>query len=176
MSDVISMVVFSDGKSKELIKTTQNCINSALDNCLNPLLEITVFESNDVVYERCITVKVNEEFNYNKFANDFIKKNIDKSSLFLICNNDLVFLKNWLQPLINANYPIVSSLDPTLKKQLHIKNNEKGYMNKYHLSSWCFMIHKQLWYKIKGFDEDFPFWYADDSLLEQLKKINNLLL
>ena len=34
------------------------------------------------------------------------------------------------------------------------------------------MIHRDIWKKIGGFDEDFGFWCADNSLMEQLMKID----
>jgi hypothetical protein len=171
MNKPIAMVVFSDGKHNELREMTQNCVHTAMIGSAPNNLHITVVDNSGFKYKDCVTVSNNKDFNYNAFANDFVREKINYYDHFIICNNDLIFGKNWLTPLIEANYPIVSSISPGLKKQSGIKNNEIGYTNKVHFSPWCFMIDKKTWTLINGFDEDFAFWYADDSLLEQLKKI-----
>lgn len=167
----VAMIVVSDGKTNELREMTQNCINTAIVNSNEGNLEVVVFEKTQFRYKNATTIHYDDaEFNYNKIANEGIKI-YSKYDRFLICNNDLIFHSGWLKPLIECNMPVVSSVDPGLKKQMDIRTNQLGYTNKVHFSPWCFMIDKKTWKQIGGLDEDFGFWYADDSFLEQLKKI-----
>lgn len=166
----VAMIVISDGKTNDLREMTQNCINSALINSNDGNIDVIVFEKTQFKYKNAITIHYDDtEFNYNKIANQAIKM-YPGYERYLICNNDLVFHGGWLKPMIDCKMPVVSSLDPTLKKQMSLKTDQIGYTNKVHFSSWCFMIDKNTWNAISGFDEDFGFWYADDSFLEQLKK------
>jgi hypothetical protein len=163
------MAIFSDGKDHQLREMTQRAIDTALTNSEGISLDIIVYEKTNHQYERSITVQNDKPFNYNRMINEFINS-MSGYNKYIVCNNDLIFHKEWLTHLLEAKYPIVSPIDPTSKKQRFTKNT-LGYSNKIHLSSWCFMIDKELWFKIGFFDEDFPFWYADDSFIEQLKKV-----
>jgi GT2 family glycosyltransferase len=49
--------------------------------------------------------------------------------------------------------------------------NETGDKCGKHFSGWCFMIRRSTWEQIKGFDEDFIFWFADNATIEQVKAI-----
>jgi GT2 family glycosyltransferase len=89
----------------------------------------------------------------------------------VISNNDVIFMEGWLEELLKPQYPIVSPKCPNDERQSEITVNTTGYETGVHLSGWCFMIHRNLWKKIGGFDEDFPFWCADNSLMEQLIKV-----
>jgi GT2 family glycosyltransferase len=57
-------------------------------------------------------------------------------------------------------------------RQKDCVTNETGYQCGRHLSGWAFMIKRDLWNKIGMLDEDFDFWFADNSLIGQLKLID----
>ena len=38
------------------------------------------------------------------------------------------------------------------------------------LSGWAFMMKRDLWNQIGGLDNDFDFWFADNSLIGTTKK------
>ena len=129
----IVMFVFSDGKTSELREITQNCINSALSNSVIPY-KVFVYERTKYQYKNATTIQnTDTTFNYNKSINDLIK--LIHSDKYIICNNDLVFHNGWLKSLIDCQRPVVSPIDPTLKKQASIRTNTFGYRNKIHFSS-----------------------------------------
>jgi len=94
----------------------------------------------------------------------------------MICNNDLIFQDGWLDPLLAANHPLVSPKCPVDERQTEITENTIGWKTGKHFSGWCFMITRELFNKIGGFDEDFVFWCSDNSLLEQVKPIQPMLV
>lgn len=168
---MIEVIIISNAKTDELMGITQDAILSCKTTCD---AQITIVEQTDFKFNGTKTIKIDEDFNYNRFANIAIRQS--DAEWFVVCNNDLLFCHNWLKELVLHNEVygdlILSSKCPKLKKQKHIITPSYGYCNKTSFSSWCFMIHKSVWQEIGSFNEDFPFWCADNVVLEQFKKIN----
>ena len=163
---ICDVIILSNAIDASMKKMTQNCIDSINDN----RCKIIVIEQTDTIYKNCKTIHIKEKFNYNKFANKGAL--ITDNEWLLIANNDLIFYKGWLDKLLSADYPIVSPKEPKDKRQIDlISGNHKGYETGRHLSGWCFMIRRDLYEHIGGFNEEFIFWCADDILIEQLKKV-----
>src|SRR5690606_3536670 len=121
-----------------------------------------------VRYRDAITVHKPGEFAYNRFANEGIR--MGSAPWVMVANSDLEFGDDWLQPLIDAGQPLVSPVSETEPRQAKLPRNESGYENGKHFSGWCFMMSREFWEQIGGLDEDFVFWCADDSVIEQAKK------
>jgi GT2 family glycosyltransferase len=163
---MVDVIILSNAIDASMKKMTQNCIDSINDNRCN----IIVIEQTDTIYKNCKTIHIKEKFNYNKFANKGAL--ITDNEWLLIANNDLIFYKGWLDKLLAADYPIVSPKEPADKRQKDLKTgNHLGYETGRHLSGWCFMIRRDLYEHIGGFDEDMEFWCADNSLIEQLRAV-----
>ena len=162
---MIDVIILSNALNPKTQRMTQNCVNTIRHN----RCEIIVMEQNfDVTYKNCYTYYINEPFNYNKLAN--LGAKLGRNEWIMVANNDLIFERNWLDPLLNADHLVVSPKCPVDKRQRKYKTgNHIGWNVGEHLSGWCFMIRRDMWELIGGFDEDFPFWCADNSLIEQLK-------
>lgn len=160
----VTVIIISNAKDRRLYNITQHAAITA--KC-----DVIVIEQNPVVdnYIGCKTVYSIEPFNYNYLANRGVQ--MCDTDWIVISNNDVVFSDGWLEELLKADYPIVSPICPNDHRFLGLKENEIGNQTGRHLSGWCFMIHRSVWECIGGFDEDFPFWCADNSLMEQLLKI-----
>ena len=159
-----TVIIISSAKSRQLYNMTQEAV-------LFAKADVIVLEQNPEVdnYIGCQTVYIVEPFNYNAFAN--IGVEMCDTEWIVISNNDVVFFDGWLEELLKPQYPIVSPKCLNDERQSEITVNTTGYETGVHLSGWCFMIHRDLWKKIGGFDEDFKFWCADNSLMEQLIKV-----
>lgn len=168
---MVDVIILSNGKSSELVAVTSNCIDSLLASGVDA--KIFVIEQNINISwgiaENIRTISLNQEFNYNKFAN--IGAFHGNAEYICIANNDLIFEKGWFDEVLKADYPIVSPRCPDDKRQQNIIENEVGDQVGRHLSGWCFVIKRSVWESIGGFDEDFSFWCADNSLMEQLLAI-----
>lgn len=159
----VTVIIISNAKSRQLYNMTQEAV-------LFAKADVIVLEQNPEVpnYIGGKTVFTVEPFNYNYLANRGVE--IADTDWIVISNNDVIFMEGWLEELLKPQYPIVSPKCPNDERQSAITKNTTGYETGVHLSGWCFMIHRDLWKKIGGFDEDFKFWCADNSLMEQLIK------
>lgn len=168
---IVDVVMMSNADTKALQQMTQRAITSCIAGANSLPVNIIVLEQQpDITYINAATIYAPGEFNYNAFANRGAK--YGNADWIMIANNDLLFQDGWLHQLLIANYPIVSPKSPPDIRQAHITENTTGYNNAEHLSGWCFMIKRALWERIGGFDTDFAFWCADDSLIEQLRAID----
>lgn len=172
---MLDVVILSNAKTLELARITANCIDSLLAS--NIELNIFVLEQNQGIdwsegHDNIRNIYLDIPFNYNQFANIGAKHG--KSKWICIANNDLIFHPNWFDEILKDDYPICSPRCPDDKRQQDITKNEIGEQVGRHLSGWCFVIKRSLWEEIGGFDEDFSFWCADNSLMEQLLAINVL--
>lgn len=167
---VADVIVLSKADTPDKQAMTQRTVDSCWLGTGSKRVRIFVIEQiEDVSYKHATTVHQPAKFNYNAFANQGAR--LGDAEWIMIANNDLDFARGWLEPLLSAKHPIVSPFCPGDRRQIGIYRNTKGYKTGTHLSGWCFMIHRELWERIGGFDEDFPFWCADDSLVEQLRAI-----
>ena len=163
---MVDLIILSNGKNGSLRQMTQRCIDSINDE----RCRIIVIEQTKFKYKNCQTIHKPEQFNYNAFANYGAK--MGSNEWIMIANNDLIFNSGWLDALMD--YPVVEVMSPKClndKRQRMVLNNAYGYEVGKHLAGWCFMINRKTWEQIGGFDEDFAFWCADNSLVEQLKAI-----
>lgn len=160
----ITVSIISNAKNKQLHEVTLSCIES-IKNTSDA--KIVIYESSDIKYAE-ETKKVNY-FNYNMICN-WAVNNAD-TDLVVLANNDLIFTDGWTNLLkyVNAGFLVCSPVSPGDPRQEGLKEFEIGYICGRHFSGWCFLIHKKAWVQIGGFDEDFHFWCADNSIIEQLK-------
>jgi glycosyltransferase involved in cell wall biosynthesis len=164
-------VVFISNATKMGPRMTQHAIDSCIQaanglevNC------IVVEEKTNLFYKNAVTYNPNSQFNYNKFLNfGAVRGN---APWVMFCNNDLIFKNGWLHNLLAADYPIVSPISISDFRQKDVTENEKGWQCGRNLSGWAFMLKRSLYKEIGGLDEDFDFWFADNSLVEQLKIID----
>jgi GT2 family glycosyltransferase len=166
---MIDIVILSNAKDESLKSITNDCLNSIHKNTKK--CNIIVVEQNKYIHwnKANLVMNVNEKFNYNRFANLGAKEGFNE--WICIANNDLIFTPNWLDELLKIDNPVLSPHCPDDKRQQNINGFEKGVQVGRHLSGWCFVVKRKVWEKIGGFDEDFSFWCADNSFVEQLIKI-----
>lgn len=173
MQPILDIIFLSNAKSEEHHRLTLDAINSCRSTCGNYLINIIVIEQQrNVNYPNVTTITRTDAFNYNKFANIGIATG--NAPYVMVANNDLIFNDNWLKPLLDANHPVVSPMSPSDKRQQNLTRNEIGTSIGKHFSGWCFMLTRKLWEEIGGLDEDFIFWCADDSVVQQCKALGIL--
>ncbi len=167
---MLDVVILSNSKNNELKQITSQTLNSLIRSCLLPeyFPKIIVVEQYPLAnwYSADVILRPDEPFNYNRFANLGAKQGTNE--WICIANNDLIFENGWFELLMKFKHPVMSPRCPDDKRQLNIKDFEFGTQVGRHLSGWCFVIKRTLWEEIGGFDEDFAFWCADNSLMEQL--------
>lgn len=167
---LVDVVILSKASNMQLRRSTQTSIDTCLSGANALPVSITVIEQiAHIRYSRAATIHHPDPFNYNRFANLGAARG--SAEWIMVANNDLVFQDGWLHHLLAAKHPLVSPKCPRDDRQTDIVENTAGGITGKHLSGWCFMISRALWESIGGFDEDFAFWCADDSLIEQVKAV-----
>lgn len=165
---VVDVVFLSRGDTPERKKMTEDaissCISGAGDNIVNC---IVIEQAAGVKYKNAISIYPGGDFRYNAFANIGAKSG--RAEYIVFANNDLIFHDGWLSELLSSKADVASPKCPNNNRQANA-STLSGYANGVNFSGWCFMMKRSLWDKIGGLDEDFKYWCADDSVIEQVKK------
>ena len=165
---IVDVVILSSATTPALRMSTQHTIDTCLSGANLLAVNITVIEQQpNVTYRGANTVYTPVPFNYNRFANYGASRG--SAEWILVANNDLIFRDGWLHQLLAADYPLVSPKCPRDERQREFTENTTGFVTAQHLSGWCFMISRELWSRIGGFDEAITFWCSDDALVEQAR-------
>jgi GT2 family glycosyltransferase len=188
----IDIIILSYAKDDHLKRLTEQTISSLIKSENSDIyFNIIVIESNKTLkpfqFENSVTIYPEEIFGFHKFLNIGIKTT--QNEYVCLCNNDLIFHKNWATELLNvlkSNKEILSAnplcdlftphLQINRKEEFIIANSDNIF--KGILTGWCIFVKRDLFNKIGLLDEQFDFWYADrDYGMTLLKyKIKHVLV
>ena len=160
---MIDLVVVSSGRTKELIKMTQGCIDSFHRTCLG---RVIVVDEYDVQYKNAETIPQFKPFNYNQCLNDGYQ--LTTMNWVCFANNDVEFMPGWAN-CIDSGYKSISCLNLGWKFHEGIKGMVEGYRIGYELCGWCLILHRGVMERIGGFPEEVSFWKSDDLYADVLK-------
>jgi len=177
----LSVIILSYTTTEGLFEMTSDCINSLVESETTTDFEVILVESNKdynnsgFVYPDFVKVIVpNSDFNFHMFLNIGIKES--KGEFVALCNNDLIFYKNWFTEIlkISEKEPNIKSFSPSGKIDdfNFDKEFELGYKVRTHVLGWCLVVYKEVLEKIGYLDEKFSFGYADNDYAMTLKKFN----
>jgi len=171
----VGAVILAKSSTSDLAELTQQTITTLIQSAPRTVLDLVVMEQqHGVQWPLTQTIFCPDPFNFNRFANFGVTK-VNGDHL-LICNNDLIFIDHALDQLhqyaVLHQLPVVSPVCPHNDRQTDLDQPEFGTQIGRHFSGWCFLIRRDVYQQIGGFDEDFPFWYADNAVVEQLKQKN----
>lgn len=180
----VDVIIISFAKDETLRNVTERCVRSLLESESKIYFNIVIIESNRAEKYRSLTGFKNIKiiypivpFGYNRYLN--IGVNSTKSEYLCLCNNDLIFNKNWATNLINAmdKDPQLLSASPystnphKTRFNLEIQDKiEYGYDIRRYLAGWCIFQKRKIYEQIGLFDESFTFWYADNDYSETIKR------
>lgn len=168
---IVDLVFVSNAKNATIKAITQQAIDTAKSGANGLNINCIVIESTpEVIYRQATTYNPDTPFNYNRYLNFGAVRGTAKWIMF--CNNDLIFQNGWLHALLAADYPVVSPISQRDFRQQDITENEAGWACGRSLSGWCFMVRRSLWGQIGMLDEEFGFWFADNSFIGQLKSVD----
>ena len=181
----IDIIILSYGKTEQMRAITQQCIDSlVLSEDPDKIgFNILVIESEKSMapyqYTGSNTIYPDTDFGYNKYMNIGIQATNNK--YICLCNNDLVFHKNWATELLkvfDSSSKIVSAnpycdnfdYDIKIKNSGNVIRRDKNPNISGILTGWCIFTRRSLFDKIGLLDEQFTFWYADTDYEFTLKK------
>lgn len=170
---MVDIIILADSKNAHLVQMTQSAIDTCHESEKDIQFNILVLEQADVQYDKAKTVKMTEPFNYNRYMN--IAIGMTSNPFVCLCNNDLLFHKNWASNIIRAmeqnDLLSASPKCPIAQSgRVYDTNVVYGYRNRHELNGWCIMTDRGLYEKIGKIDEEFEFWFADNIYSEQLKR------
>lgn len=175
--EYMDIVIVSCGKNETLRTLTQNTINSCINSGDN--FKFYVIETClNFSYKYATTINYKREvFNYNHCLN--VAFRYCKNKYIAFCNNDLLFEKNWAKNMLHVfkahNYLSLSPYEPRIHKGRHgAAGNHliEGHQIATHITGWCICVDRDIFKKIKQFNESVDFWYSDNIYGDQLKKHN----
>lgn len=170
---IVDIVILSNAKDRNFWQMTQKTIDTCIAGANSLPVNVIVIEQNKkAIYKNCEVHYILDRFNYNTFANIGASKG--SAEWIMICNNDLLFQSGWLHSLLIADHPVMSPKCPNDYRQKEVIENETGDKCGRNLSGWAIMLKRSVFKQINGFDEDFPFYCADNSFIEQVKAIGIL--
>ncbi len=190
-SKLLDVVIISYAKDDYCRTLTINCILSLMsseDNA-NDIFNIIVVESEPGITwnhlsENVKTFPAPLPYGYHKFLN--FGRKMGNSPWVALCNNDLIFRKNWFSSIIEASeqLPDFMSFSPMcpMTQTLYGINENMGVLEGYEIrkqiSGWC-IVHKRDIYDIIGdLDERFHHWFCDNDYAMELisKKVRHALV
>lgn len=188
----LSVIILSYAIDNDVYEVNCRCLDSlrASEEWQNGELEIVLIESNKknpYTYGSDVKVVIpNEKFNFHRFLNIGVNKS--DGEFVALCNNDIVFEKNWWSAIMkvkktNPKFMCFSPLDrsyPMMSEEVMPSSKKYyiGWENKKHFAAWCFVWEKKVFDIVGKFDETFDFYSADDDELMTLRKyaISNVLV
>lgn len=188
MSKKIDIIILSYAKTPDLHKITVQCIDSLLASEDPEIIDfnILVIESNKALqpyqFEHTTTIYPADKFGFNKYLNMGIKQT--HNPYICLCNNDLIFHKNWASEILKAMSNDTSLLNaapycPIFHKNAGFQENAppvEGYFGV--LAGWCIFAKREIFDIIGPLDEKLIFWYCDADYCQLLIKhrIKNCLI
>ena len=187
MTDV-DVIIVSDARDKSFQDITEQALSSliASESLDEIVFHPVVIESakrleaeNYAYIEAESTLYPQEPFNYNRFLN--IGYKATSSPYIVFCNNDLLFKPKWASLIVTfmEALPDLASASPMcgitgehrgFTRRFQPQRIMYGYQVRLHICGWCIFSRRVTIDAIGGFNENYPFWYADNSYSEDLRR------
>jgi len=184
----IDILILSYAKSEYLKGLTIQTIDTlmASEDPEKIKFNVLVIESEKSLqpyqFENSTTIYPKEEFGFHKYLN--IGINQTNSPYVCLCNNDLIFHKNWASEIVKAMDDDAAMLSATpYCRNFHTQEGFpenapplEGYYGV--LIGWCIFVKREIFDTIGLLDENFVFWYCDHDYLKTLEKfgVKNCLI
>lgn len=168
---IVDVVILSKAPTFKLRGQTQRAIDTCRVGAKGFGVNVIVMEQDpEATYRNASVIRNPGPFHYNRSANTGAAAG--SAPWVMVANADLVFEAGWLAALLRADHPVVSPLNPGDYRQRRLAAPESGYVNGRHFSGWCFMVRRELWEQLGGFDERVSFYCSDDVVIEQLRAVD----
>ncbi|WP_442587826.1 glycosyltransferase family 2 protein [Pedobacter sp. AW31-3R] len=170
---MIDIIILSYAFNEKLKQVTTNCVSSliASEDETHIKFKVLVIESykgmGDYQYPNSRTIYPEQPFGYHRYMN--IGINLTDSPYVCLCNNDLIFHKEWASAMLKCmeTFPELISLSPVssiLHPAIGVPLNsgiKKGYRIGVELTGWCLFMKRTLFSIIGQLDENYIFTGAD---------------
>lgn len=185
---IVDIVILSLTTNRTLYQTTLNALSTLEASEENITFNVVIVESNknydaDEYPYPCEVIIPDDEFNYNRYCTYGIKHHKNKNEWIALCNNDLVFHKNWFSEILNASETYASDCQSFSTWNSYNRWHEgmfnnitsdkcyRGYGVTRELVGWCIVAKKEIFNKVK-LDDRVSFHYSDNIYADELIKHN----
>jgi len=172
---MIDIVILSYAANEELHEETKKCLDSLFESeeKAKDLFNVYVLESQENVswdqYPNTKTVIPPKPYGYHKFMN--YGRKLGSSEYVCLCNNDLIFKKNWASEILNfaKRHPEIPSFSPMCPKTQPLYGIQEnsgyhiGHQIRKHISGWCIFQRRNIYEIIGDLDERFTHWFSDND-------------
>jgi hypothetical protein len=153
----MDVVIVSDGTKPELMKMTQDAVQSIHSDEVN----VVVIEKGEQIrYANADTYLQRKPFNYNRCLNE--GAHMGNASLICFSNNDVIFPAGFVHHVTN----LFKAHDIDVMSF----TNQHGFLHDKIISGFCFVMTRAAFMKINELDTAYEFWCADNVTTEQIKK------
>ena len=204
----VDMIIISWAKNKELLQETHTGLKTLFDSEDSNVIKfnaIVVETDTETSYDdfetnghtiKTIYPKITHpdlEFGYHTYLNIGLEH--AKSEWTCLCNNDLVFQKNWALKILQIIYAqrqneignetkhweYVSASPANPREKWHKENLGQivvGYGVRQHVAGWCLFQSRNIFEKIGKLEERVRFWFCDNwySVAMQYNKIPHIFV
>lgn len=152
----------------------QRITQTAIDSCrkegnVNVILIETFQRTNYRGVDLLIEYK--GMFNYNRALNMGIRE--AKGDIFILANNDLIFLPGWSTigyTMRDNGYLSACALSNDPRQRAYPEGDHcfENYVVGHGMAGWCIFADHNLFTKIGELDESYVFWWSDNAYADQL--------
>jgi len=182
----VDVVIISWAKDDSLKAVTKAGLDSLFNSDKGDIaFNAIVIESNpEVNYDEynqflwmhsCKTIHPTVPFGYHRYLNLGVRES--NSPYVVLCNSDLTYEKGWASSIIDLMeaHPDFLSASPWCPETQGSNENHKGLIYEGNrvrgeLAGWCIFQQRKIYDILGELDEDFEFWYCDNSYSEELKR------
>lgn len=172
---MIDIIILSYSANEVLKKQTEDCLKSLFESEDNAkeIFNVIVLESQEGIswdeYPNTKTYDPPKPYGYHKFMN--YGRKLGSSEYVCLCNNDLIFGKNWASEILTfaRRHPEILSFSPLCPKTqplYGIKENSGYHIGdqiRKHISGWCIFQRRSIYEIIGDLDERFTHWFSDND-------------
>ena len=179
----MDVVIISCGQNEVHRTLTQNAVNSCINSGGDFRIIVVETCNKEAKYDNCETYffPSKDRFNYNRAMNYGAR--IGSGKYIACCNNDLIFHKGWSKGIETVLDNDISDSCSPFERGWHVNFKEckphrltegnhvyMGNQVRVFFCGWCYVLKREAFDKIGGFNEGVQFYYSDNIVVEQYKK------
>jgi len=171
----LDVIVLSNTLNDDIYEMNNNCFRSLNESESNYKIHIILIESNKnssykYDFDNLEIITPQEKFHFHRFINIGIKNTT--ANFIAVCNNDLIFHKNWFSEIyrLSESHPDILSFSPIDLKYTYMeklaRTNEDFYIGwevRKQIAGWCIVFKRELLQLVQPFDERYEFYFSDND-------------
>ena len=179
----VGVIFLSKAETPEMQEMTQDAITTCIESDPKITFKVIVMESainkSNITYKNALTLIAPDDlpFNYNQYLNIARQhSHVSECPYLALCNNDLLFTKNWATNIINAMEregvmsacPMEPNIHAKVKFKDGVSEGKTVTAGDRHVAGWCIVQNSKIYDTIQNLDTTCNFWHSDVFYAAQL--------